>query len=71
MATREPAFASAEEEREYLVKVKGALDACQTREDVVQVWRSHYLKIGHRKLGRLLLGRGVEDLVRGRRGERA
>ncbi len=70
MATREPAFASPDEEREYLAKVKSELDACQTREDVVQVWRAHYLKIGHRKLGRLLLGRGVEDVTRGRRGER-
>jgi hypothetical protein len=69
MATREPAFASPEEEREYLTKVKGELEACRTKEDVVQVWRSHCLKIGHRNLGRMLLGRSVDDLLRGRRGE--
>lgn len=71
MSTREPIFASPEEEREYLAKVKGELDACRTKEDVVQVWRAHYLKIGHRKLGRLLLGREVEDVTRRRRGEGA
>jgi len=70
MSTREPAFASPAEEREYLGKVKDELDAARTKEDVVQVWRSHYLKIGHRKLGRLLLGRAVDDVMRGRGAER-
>ncbi|MGH2400358.1 MAG: hypothetical protein ACRDF6_10975 [bacterium] len=65
MSTREPAFASPEEEREYLAKVKSELEACRTKEDVVAVWRTHYLKVGHRKLGRLLLGRSVEDITRG------
>jgi hypothetical protein len=64
MATREPTFASPQEEREYLTKVKAELDASQTKEDVVRVWRAHYLKIGHRKLGRLLLGRKVDELVK-------
>ncbi len=66
MSTREPTFASREEERAYLTKVKEELDACRNKEDVVQVWRAHYLKIGHRKLGRLLLGRGVDDIMRAR-----
>lgn len=69
MATREPAFASPEEEREYLAKVKGELEACRTKENVVQVWRSHYLKIGHRRLGRMLLGGSVEDLMQRRQRE--
>ncbi len=66
MSTREPTFASREEEQAYLTKVKEELDACRNKEDVVQVWRAHYLKIGHRKLGRLLLGRGVDDIMRAR-----
>lgn len=66
MSTREPAFASPEEEREYLTKVKAELDAAHTKDDVLRVWKAHYLKIGHRKLGRLLLGRGVDDLTRHR-----
>ncbi len=65
MAAREPAFASADEERAYLERVKAELDACRTKEDVVRVWRAHYLRIGHRRLGRLLLGRSVDELVRG------
>ncbi len=64
MSIREPAFATPQEEREYLGKVKSELDACQTKEDVVRVWRAHYLKIGHRKLGRLLLGRGVDEILK-------
>ncbi len=66
MSIREPTFASPQEEREYLTKVKTELDAGQTKEDVVRVWRAHYLKIGHRKLGRLLLGRGVDELMKSR-----
>ncbi|OLD49048.1 MAG: hypothetical protein E6G99_12200 [Bacillati bacterium ANGP1] len=66
MSTREPAFASPQEEREYLMKVKAELDACQTKADVVRVWKAHYLKIGHRKLGRLLVGREVDELIRSR-----
>lgn len=66
MAARQPPFASPDEERAYLMKVKEELDACRTKEDVVRVWQAHYLRIGHRKLGRLLLGRSVDDLVRGR-----
>ncbi len=64
MSTREPTFASPAEEREYLTKVKAELDACETKADVLRVWRAHYLKIGHRKLGRLLLGRSVDEIVR-------
>jgi len=64
MSTREPTFASPAEEREYLTKVKAELDACETKADVLSVWRAHYLKIGHRKLGRLLLGRSVDEIVR-------
>ena len=70
MSTHEPAFASAAEERECLAKVKGELEAARTKEDVVQIWRAHYLKIGHRKLGRLLLGRPVDEVMRGRGAER-
>ncbi len=63
---REPVFADPEEERRYLEQVKRELDTAQTKDEVVEVWRRHYLKVGHRKLGRLLLGRPVEELVRSR-----
>lgn len=64
MPAREPAFATPEEEREYLTNVKGELDAARTKEEVIAVWRAHFLKIGHRKLGRLLLGRNIDEVMR-------
>lgn len=59
-------FNSPEEERTYLEQVKKELDACRTKEEVIAVWRKYYLTLGHRKLGRLLLGRSVEELMRAR-----
>lgn len=61
-----PTFASPDEERAYLAAVKGELDRCETRAQVIEVWQRHYLTIGHRKLGRLLLGRPVEEVSRTR-----
>ncbi|MDR5710285.1 MAG: hypothetical protein QN172_01440 [Armatimonadota bacterium] len=66
MAERVPTFSSPDEERAYLQQVKEELDAARTKEDVIAVWKRHYLKIGHRKLGRLLLGRPIEELIRSR-----
>lgn len=57
-------FATAAEEREYLANVKAELDACETKIQVVDVWKRHYLKIGHRKLARLLLGRPLDEIVK-------
>lgn len=64
MANRDPMFATPQEEREYLANVKTELETAQTKDDIIRVWRAHYLKIGHRKLGRLLLGRPVEEIVK-------
>ncbi len=65
MSTRS-VFASPDEERAYLAGVKDELDRCESKSDVVDVWKRHYLKIGHRKLGRLLLGRPIDEIVRAR-----
>ena len=40
-----------------------------TAEDVRRIWRKHFGTLGHRALGRLLLGRSAEELL-ARRGER-
>ena len=64
MPARQPTFASPEEERAYLAQVKDELESCQTKDDVIQLWRKHFLKIGHRKLGRLLLGRPLDEVSR-------
>jgi len=66
MATRQPTFATPQDERDYLARVKSEIDAAQTKDDIVKVWRAHYLKIGHRKLGRLLIGRPLEEIVKSR-----
>lgn len=63
---RLPEFATPEEERAYLEGVKAQLDQARTKEEVVAVWRQHYLRIGHRKLGRLLLGRPLDEILRPR-----
>jgi hypothetical protein len=63
MSIRTP-FASAGEEREYLTAVRAELDRCETKAEIIDVWKRHYLKIGHRKLGRLLLGRPIDEIVK-------
>jgi hypothetical protein len=65
MSTR-ATFNSPEEEREYLASVKAELDRCTTKAEVVEVWKRHYLTIGHRKLGRLLLGRPIDEVLKAR-----
>ncbi len=57
-------FNSPEEERAYLANVKTELDRCETKTDVVEVWKRHYLTIGHRKLGRLLIGRSLDEVLK-------
>lgn len=59
-------FDDPEEERAYLKQVKAELDACQTKDEVAELWKRHYLKVGHKKLGRLLVGRTVESAMGGR-----
>lgn len=59
-------FDSPEEERTYLTNVKAELDRAETKADVIEVWKRHYLTVGHRKLGRLLLGRSLDEVLRAR-----
>ena len=66
MVAERATFASLAEEREYLTGVSAELDRCQTKADVIEVWKRHYLKIGHRKLGRLLIGRPIEEIAKER-----
>jgi hypothetical protein len=51
---------------EYEEAVRAAakeLEQAQTVDDVRKTWKKYYLTIGHRSLGRLLLGRSAEDLI--------
>jgi hypothetical protein len=45
------------------------LAGATTAEDVRRIWRKHFGTLGHRALGRLLVGRSAEELL-ARRGER-
>jgi hypothetical protein len=65
------AFDDPREEMEYLKQVKTELDAATTKDQVVEIWKRHYLKVGHRKLGRLLVGRELDSVVAGRGRKRA
>jgi hypothetical protein len=58
-----------EEQVEALHAAEKELKAAQSADDVRAVWRKYYLTIGHRKLGRLLIGRTVEQILAGREKE--
>lgn len=47
------------------------LQEAATADDVRRIWRKHFGTLGHRALGRLLLGRSADELLarRGGRGE--
>jgi hypothetical protein len=55
-----------EEQVEALHAAEKELKAAASADDVRAVWRKYYLTVGHRKLGRLLIGRTVEQLLAGR-----
>ena len=58
MTTRDPA-----EIEENLWRAAEELKTLETLEDVKQWWATYYISLGHRRLGRLLLGQPVERLV--------
>lgn len=52
------------EETEALLKqAEKELDGAKTADDIRKTWRKYYLQVGHRSLGRLLLGRSAEEIV--------
>jgi hypothetical protein len=56
------------EETEALLKqAEKELDGAKTADEIRQIWRKYYLQVGHRSLGRLLLGRSAEEIVARRR----
>ena len=57
----------APEEAEAMLKdAEKELDGAKTAEEIRQVWRK-YLKMGHRNLGRLLIGRSADEIIARRR----
>ena len=55
-----------EEQKEALHAAEKELKAARTVDDVRAIWSKHYLTVGHRKLGRLLLGRTADQILAGR-----
>ena len=51
------------EQAEALHNAERELRDAKTAEDVRGIWKKYYLTVGHRKLGRLLLGRSAEELL--------
>lgn len=54
------------EEVALLKEAEEGLRRAQTADEIRAVWRRYYLQLGHRKLGRLLLGRPAEQVVSAR-----
>jgi hypothetical protein len=52
----------AEENTDLLLPhAKTELDAAVTKQDMIAVWKRYYGTLGHRKLGRLLVGNGGKN----------
>jgi hypothetical protein len=58
-----------EEQVEALHAAEKELKAAQTAEEIRTVWRKYYLTVGHRKLGRLMIGRTADQILAGREKE--
>jgi len=57
----------AEEAEALLMQAEQELDGAKTADQIRQIWRKYYLQVGHRNLGRLLIGRSVDEIVARRR----
>ena len=60
-------------DEEYEVVLRAAEEGfkkAKTKDEVAAIWQKHYLVLGHRALGRLLVGKTADSLLE-RRYERA
>jgi hypothetical protein len=59
-----------QDDREAAIsKAHSALNKAKTVEQLREVWKEHFPIIGHRILGRLLIGQDVESASRRKRSE--
>ncbi len=58
MPSRDPAEIEAQ-----LEVAAGEIKILETADDVRRWWGKHYYNLGHRRLGRLLLGQSVDRLL--------
>ena len=63
---------STEDYESALREAERAFQQAQTADEIRAAWRAHFGVLGHRTLGRLLLGRSARELLeqRSRRAER-
>jgi len=59
-----------EETEALLRQAEQELDGAKTADQIRQIWRKYYLQAGHRNLGRLLIGRSVDEIIARRRSQR-
>jgi hypothetical protein len=59
-----------EETEALLRQAEQELDGAKTADQIRQIWRKYYLQVGHRNLGRLLIGRSVDEIIARRRSQR-
>jgi len=57
----------AEETEALLKQAEEELDGAKTADQIRQIWRKYYLQVGHRNLGRLLIGRSADEIIARRR----
>ncbi len=60
----------AEETEALLRQAEQELDGAKTADQIRQIWRK-YLRLGHRNLGRLLIGRSADEIIARRSSWRA
>lgn len=48
---------------EELIQADKELKVLSSAEEIRQWWRQHYSTLGHRRLGRLLLGQSVDKML--------
>jgi hypothetical protein len=53
----------AEETEALLKKAEQELDGAKTADQIRQTWRKYYLQVGHRNLGRMLIGRAADEII--------
>jgi hypothetical protein len=53
----------AEETEALLKKAEQELDGAKTADEIRQTWRKYYLQVGHRNLGRMLIGRAADEII--------
>ena len=63
-------MAAPQEYETALREAEKELAQAQTADDIRKVWRKHYLTLGHRSLGRILIGRPATDLIARRHAKR-